>query len=335
MRIAVDAMGGDKAPREVVLGAVRAARELTGITRIVLVGDESAIRAELNAGDGLPTDRLEILHASEVVGMDESPALAVRRKKDSSIGRAVELVKHGEADAVVSAGNTGAVVAAATLKLRLIEGVDRPGIATLLPTRGRPLLLMDAGATIDCTALQLSQFAVMGAVYAESIVGHKDPIVGLMSIGGEEVKGNDVTKRAYRLIDELELNFRGNVEGHDLFNGDLDVVICDGFVGNVVLKTTESVAHAIGHWLKKEFVRNPVRMLGALLLKGALKSMKQRMDPELYGGAPLLGVNGVCIITHGSTSQLGVFHAIRVASESVHQQLNDLVADRIHKASES
>ena len=335
MRIAVDAMGGDNAPHEVVQGAARAAREMTGLTQVLLVGDETAIRKELAMCGGAPMDRMRIVHASQVVGMDESPALAVRRKRDSSIGRAVQLVKNGEADAVVSAGNTGAVVAAATLTLRPLDGVDRPGIATLLPTRGRPLLLMDAGATIDCTSLQLSQFAVMGAVYADKIVGHKNPSVGLMSIGGEDLKGNDVTKRAFKLIETLGLNFRGNVEGHDLFNGDLDVVVCDGFVGNVVLKTTESVAHAIGHWLKEEFVRNPWRIFGALLLRGALKSMKRRMDPELYGGAPLLGVNGICIITHGAVSQVGVFHAIRVASESVHHHLNDQITDRIHKASET
>ncbi len=328
MRIAVDAMGGDDAPREIVKGAVKASQHLTGITQIILVGDRTRIEEELKACDS-HDDRLTILHASEVVGMDEAPAQAIRRKKDSSIGRAIDLVKQGEADAVVSAGNTGAVVVGATLKLRSLDGVDRPAIATILPTRKRPFVLVDAGANIDCSPKLIAQFAVMGNVYSRIILGNEAPVVGLLSIGGEDIKGNEATKDTFRILSESPLNFRGNVEGHDLFEGETDVVACDGFVGNIVLKTTESASRAIGHWMKEQFTSNPMRILGSMLLRGALRNMKSRMDPESYGGAPLLGVRGVCIITHGASSSEGIFQSIRVASESVHQHLNEVLAEEI------
>jgi len=327
MRVAVDAMGGDFAPREVVRGTLEAARLVPSVSKILLVGDEQRIRQELGS-EALP-DKITIVHASEAIGMDESPALAVRRKRDSSINRAIDLVKHGEADAMVSAGNTGAVVVSATLKLRTLEGVARPAIATVMPTQGRPLVLLDAGANTDCEPVLLLQFGIMGSVYAELMLGQAKPVVGLVSIGGEDIKGNEITKGAFKLLEESPLHFRGNVEGHDLFKGETDVAVCDGFVGNIILKTSESVAHAITHWLKREFKRTPLRMLGALLLSGALKSMKQRMDPELYGGAPLLGVNGTCIISHGASSALAIRHAIRVASESVHHHLNETIVERI------
>ena len=327
MRIAVDAMGGDYAPAEVVKGAVDAAAKLA-VSKIFLVGDRDSIEAELGKCRSVP-DTIDIHHASEVVGMDETPAHAVRRKKDSSIGRAVDMVKKGEADAIVSAGNTGAAVVAATLKLRTLEGIERPAIATIMPTRGRPFVLIDAGANIDCSAKLLGQFAVMGSVYSRVIMGQQDPVVGLMSIGGEATKGNETTKEAFKLLSESALTFRGNVEGHDLFEGETDVVVCDGFVGNIVLKTSESVSRAIKHWMKQELCRNPVRLLGAGLLAGAFKVVKRRLDPEMYGGAPLLGVKGVCIITHGASSSRAIFHAIRVASESVNQRLNHLLTSEI------
>ena len=330
MRIAVDAMGGDFAPREVVAGAVDAARGLPSVTDIYLVGDEEAIKAELAQCGEIPAN-IHIRHASQVVEMDEAPAHAVRRKRDSSIGRAVDMVKAGEADAVMSAGNTGAVVAAATLKLRTLEGVDRPAIATVMPTHSKPIVLVDAGANLDCDPKLLRQFAVMGSVYSRIIIGPENPIVGLLSIGGEASKGNEATKETFALLQKSHLNFRGNVEGHDLFAGETDVVVCDGFVGNVVLKTSESVAHAFGYWMKEEFKQNWIRLLGCIFLQGALKSMKKRLDPEMYGGAPLLGVNGVCIITHGSSSKRAIYHAIRVASESVHNHLNEEIAAEIGK----
>lgn len=327
MRIAVDAMGGDFAPKEVVQGALDAVTFVPALTELILVGDERRIRQELH-GRPLPA-KVRILHCTEAIGMEESPAQAVRRKKDSSINRAVDLVKLGEADAMVSAGNTGGVVVSATLKLRTLDGVLRPAIATVMPTQDRPLVLIDAGANTDCDAALLLQFAIMGSVYSQAILGQSKPVVGLLSIGGEDSKGNEITKEAFKLLEKSTLNFRGNVEGHDLFLGETDVVVCDGFVGNTILKTSESAAHAIVHWMKKEFKRNPLRMLGAMLLRGALKAMKGRLDPEMYGGAPLLGVNGVCIISHGSSSALAIRHAIRVASESVHHNLGNVIVQRV------
>ncbi|MBN1557669.1 MAG: phosphate acyltransferase PlsX [Lentisphaerae bacterium] len=330
MRVAVDAMGGDYAPREIVRGAVHAARELPGVSRVILVGEREAVERELDACGG-SGEKLEVFAASQVVGMDESPALAVRRKRDASVARAVDLVRDGEADIMLSAGNTGAVVVAATLKLRLLEGVLRPAIAAVMPTRDRPFVLIDAGANIDSDEQLLCQFAVMGSAYARVVLGRRNPLVGLLSIGGEEIKGSETTKAAYRLLARSDLNFKGNVEGHDLFAGHIDVAVCDGFLGNVVLKTSESAARAIGHWMRREFMRTPWRMLGAGMLRGALKAMEHKMDPETHGGAPLLGVNGICAITHGASSERAIFHAIRTACESVDQHLNDTLAQEIEK----
>lgn len=323
-------MGGDFAPVEIVAGAVEAARGLKALTTLYLVGPEETVRQELQKHGEIP-EKLVVCHASEIVGMEETPALAIRKKKDNSISRCIDMVKAGEADAALSAGNTGAMVVAATLKLRTLEGIQRPAIATVIPTLGRPLVLLDAGANTDCTPDFLAEFAVMGSVYAREILGQPNPVVGLLSIGGEETKGNETTKEAFRLMEAAPINFRGNVEGHDLFRGETDVVVCDGFVGNVVLKTSESVAHAIGKWLKKEFTANPVRMFAALLLKGAMKSMKRRLDPELFGGAPLLGVNGVSIITHGSSSRTAIFHAVRVACEAVGHHVNEHIVEEARK----
>ncbi|MEI6149070.1 MAG: phosphate acyltransferase PlsX [bacterium] len=334
MRIAVDAMGGDFAPAEIVAGSVEAARGLKDLTTLFLVGQEEVIFRELKKHGRIPGN-VVVRHASEVVGMEETPALAIRKKKDNSISRCVEMVKAGEADAAVSAGNTGAMVVAATLKLRTLEGIQRPAIATVMPTSGRPLVLIDAGANTDCTPDLLVEFAVMGSVYAREILGQPKPIVGLLSIGGEDSKGNEISKEAFRRLTSAPVNFRGNVEGHDVFRGETDVIVCDGFVGNVVLKTSESVAHAISKWLKKEFTANPVRIFGALLLKGALKSMKKKMDPELFGGAPLLGVNGTCIITHGSSTHTAIFHAVRVACESVGHHVNQHIVEESRKLSKS
>ena len=330
MRIAVDAMGGDFAPREIVAGAVDAACKLPNISRIFLVGDESAVRMELGRF-GSVSPKIEVLHAAEAIGMGEAPALAVRKKKDSSISRAIDLVKKGEADAMVSAGNTGAVVVAASLKLRALEGVKRPTIAAVMPTAKRPFVLIDAGANLDSEPGLLAQFAAMGAVYSREILHRENPVVGLLSIGQEDSKGNQVTKEAFQMLSASKLNFRGNVEGHDLFEGETDVVVCDGFVGNVVLKTSESVARAITRVVKREFTSNPVRILGAILLARAISKMKKQMDPELYGGAPLLGVNGVCIISHGASSARAIFHAVRVACDSLHQRLNEQMIQEIRK----
>lgn len=332
MRIVLDAMGGDFAPREIVRGGVEAALKLKNVECVILVGAEQAIQEELGRCGARVGDRIKIVHASESIGMDEAPAVAVRRKKDASINRCMELLKAGEGDAVVSAGNSGAVAASAVFCLGRIKGVARPAIAMVLPTRNRPLLLIDAGANTDCQDQWLAQFAIMGSVYSQAVLHQPNPVLGLLSIGTEDCKGNEVTKKAFGLIQRSGVNFRGNVEGHDLFIGQTDVVVCDGFVGNIVLKTTESVAHAIGHWMKEEFFRHPVRVLGALLLKGALTAMKRRMDPEVYGGAPLLGVPGNCIITHGASTHRAIYHAIRVAAAAAHNNVSALIAERIAEA---
>ncbi len=328
MRIAVDAMGGDFAPAEIVKGTVEAANLYPAIKRLYLVGNKDAIERELKEAGPVPAS-IEVLHASEVVTMDEAPAAAIRRKKDSSIGRAVDLVKAGEADAVFSAGSTGAAVAASALKLRTLKGVDRPAIAVVLPTRTGFTVLLDAGANTDCTPEWLCQFAVMGSAYSRAILKKEQPTIGLLSIGGEDSKGNDTTKEAFRRLDKSDLSFLGNVESHDLFDGKVDVVVCDGFVGNVVLKTSEAAARAIGRWLKEEFTRNTFRMMGALMLKKALGSIKERSDPEMYGGAPLLGVNGACIIGHGSSSRVAVRNAIRVSTEWVKEDINTHIEEQV------
>jgi len=334
MRIAVDIMGGDHAPAETVKGcldAVAHLRELRGVRQIVMVGQEPVIRAELARCGGSLGDHLSIVHAAEVIDMAEAPAAAVRRKRDNSISRCMDLIKAGEAQAMVSAGNSGAVSAAALFRLGRIPGVERPAIACILPTRNaRPMVLIDAGANMDCEANWLVQFAIMGSAYSRAVLHQPSPRVGLLSIGTEDGKGNEVTKQAFQLLNRCKaIHFRGNVEGHDLFKGETDVIVCDGFVGNVVLKTTESVAHAIGFWMKEEFFRHPVRMLGAILLKGALKAMKKRMDPEVYGGAVLLGVPGVCIVTHGASSHRAIYNAIRVGASAIANDMSDTIAEQI------
>ena len=331
MRIAVDAMGGDFAPPAIVEGALLAVKECADIDCLYLVGDERAIRAEIDRCGG-PPGRVEIRHASEVVGMGESPANAVRRKKDSSINRAMDLVKNGEADAVFAAGSTGAAVAAATLKLRTLEGIRRPGIAVAMPTPAdKPVVVIDGGATTDCTPEILMQFAIMGAAYSRQVIGQAAPKVGLMSVGTEEAKGNALSKETFELLEKAPVRFIGNVEGHDLFEGGVDVVVCDGFTGNVILKTSESVAHAIGKWLKRELTKNPLRILGALLLSGGLRALKKKTSQKTYGGAPLLGVNGICIIGHGSSDAIAAKNGILQAARAVKLHLNESILEGVRK----
>jgi len=331
MRISIDAMGGDYAPQEIVAGTLEAARKLKGLEKLFLVGDEGAIKAELAKHQGTVPACIEIVHCTEVVEMGESPAVAIRRKKDSSIARAIELVKDGRADAVFSAGNTGAAVAAATLKLRTLKGVDRPAIATVMPTSKDPFVLLDAGANPDSTPEMLQQYAVMGSIYSREILGVAEPTVGLLSIGEEAAKGNEMTKKSFRLLEESHLNFIGNVESRDLFGAKVNVAVCDGFVGNVVLKTSEAVAKMISNWLKSMFRRNPVRMLGALLSRGVFKEIRQHGDPSSYGGAPLLGANGVVIIGHGSSNAFATYNGIRVAAEAIDHDVNHLIEAEIQR----
>jgi glycerol-3-phosphate acyltransferase PlsX len=328
MKVALDAMGGDHAPHATVAGAVLALREFPKLEKLFLVGDEARIRAELEK-NGCRDPRVEILHATQVVEMSESAVDGVRRKKDSSISRAVDLVKHGQADAVVSAGHTGAAVAATTIKLRTLEGVDRPGIAALLPTETNLCVLIDAGANTDARPEHMLQYAIMGAVFSRYVLGYDNPAIGLMSIGGEDVKGSEFTKDIFKLLKASGLNFRGNIEGHDLFQNPVEVVLCDGFTGNVVLKSCEATAEAVFHWLKNEIKRSPVRLAGAYLMQGAFRNLKKRTNYEEYGGSPLLGVDGICIIAHGSSSPKAIKNAIRVALESIQTRINPHIVEEL------
>jgi phosphate acyltransferase len=334
MKIALDAMGGDFGPPHLVAGAVLAIQSYPQISKLYLVGDTPQIEAELkklNCNDG----RIEITHATQVVAMSDGAVESVRRKKDSSVSRAVDLVKHGQADAIVSAGHTGAAVAATTIKLRTLPGVERPGIASFIPTETNVFVLIDAGANIDARPIHLVQYGIMGSVYSRHIFGYPKPTVGLMSIGDEDVKGSGLTKEVFKLLKESPLNFRGNIEGHDLFEDPVEVVLCEGFVGNVVLKTCEAIAHAIFTWLKHELKKNPKRLLGAAMAKGAFKTIHKKTNYEEYGGSPLLGVNGICIIAHGSSTPLAIKNALRVAAESIEQQVNPHIVEEIRRYHET
>jgi len=320
MKIAVDAMGGDYGPAVVVEGSVAAAREYG--TAISLVGDKSAIEREIHrlGAPGLP---ITIRHASQVVGMAEAPSQALRRKRDSSLRVAAELVKEGEAAAFVSAGNTGAAMAIAMHVLGVLPGVDRPAIAVVLPSLTGYTVLIDAGATIDPKPRQIIQFAVMGHVYARDILGKPNPRVGLLSVGVEEGKGTDLTREGFEELRVSSLNFIGNVEGRDIYNGNCDVVVTDGFTGNVALKISESLAETLAVMIRQELTRDLLSKLGALLSKPAFSRFKKRIDYTEMGGAPLLGTNGACIICHGASPVKAIKNAMRVAAEWVQLDVNE------------
>lgn len=333
MRIAVDVMGGDHGCGVVIEGARRALEADASITQLYLVGDETEIHARLSEDD-FKDHRVRVVHASEVLTMDDKPAATLRKKKDCSIARAVDLVQERKADAVVSPGNTGGIFAAATFKLGRLEGVDRGAIATIIPTPDQDFVLLDAGANTECKPIHLAHFAVMGNIYAREILGYKQPRVGILSIGTEETKGNELTLEAFKLCRQLDLNFIGNIEGHDLFRNQVDVVVCDGFVGNIVLKTCESLATAMFGYLKRELTVSARRKLGALLAKNAFRAIKRRMDPEGYGGAPLLGFNGAIMKAHGSAREKAIANAIRIATRHIQHQVNALIAAQIVAANE-
>ena len=326
LRVAVDAMGGDHAPQEVVAGAAQAARDL-GV-EIILVGPTDRMHREWRAA-GAGALPVRVVDATEVIEMGEPPAMALRRKRQASILVAVEALRRGEADAVVSAGNTGAAMAAALLILGRIEGIDRPAIAAVLPTlRGRAIMV-DVGANVDCRPKHLLQFAVMGSVYAQRVLGVARPRVGLMSNGTEETKGNELVIRSADLLRESGLHFIGNVEGRDFFDGTADVVVCDGFVGNLLLKFGEGLAVGIFTLLREELSRGLLVRLGVALATPRLRALARRMDYTEYGGAPLLGVNGICIITHGSSGAKAMRNSIALAAESVRSRMVETIRDDI------
>jgi phosphate acyltransferase len=330
MKIALDAMGGDYAPAVTIEGAIETVDDFEGID-IILVGDETSIRRELESKRYLP-NRITIKHASQVVEMDESPAVAIRKKRDSSISKAIELVKNGEADAMVSAGHSGAVMATSLFFLRASPGVDRPAIATLMPTLKAPFVLIDAGANLHCKPENLFQFGLMGSAYCSIILGRTEPKVALLSIGEEDTKGNDLTKESFKLLKKAGINFIGNVDGKDIFTGIADVVVCDGFTGNVVLKTSEGLADAIVKILKREIAEQSVGRLGYLLMKSALISFKKKTDYDEYGGAPLLGINGTCIISHGRSTSKAIKNALRVAADFSEKRVHKVIASEIEKS---
>ena len=331
MRIAVDVMGGDHGCGVVIAGAKLALQALDRVTELHLVGNESEIQAAL-AVHQVRDPRVKILHATEVLTMEDKPIEGLRRKKDSSMARAIELVKDGRADAIISPGNTGGLLAAATIKLRPLEGVERPAIATVIPSANNEFVLLDAGANAECKPIHLAQFALMGNIYSREILGYARPRVGILSNGTEETKGNDLTREAAKLCQLLDLNFVGYVEGHDLFADRVEVVVTDGFIGNIVLKTCESMGKAIVGLLKREMTANPLRQAGALLARGAFRNIRRRLDPDAYGGAPLLGLNGTVIKAHGSARERAIMNAIRVATETVEHNVSRLIGMEVTRS---
>ena len=320
MKIVVDAMGGDHAPEAAVEGAVMAAREYE--TEIILTGLSDQIHSILNRLDPDHHLSIQVVHADEVVEMHDSPSKVLRSKRKSSMKIGLDLVKEGTASAFLSAGNTGAVLAYSTIILRPLKGVDRPAIAIQLPTLKGDAILLDAGANVDCKTNQLFQFGIMGHVFAEYILGKKNPLVGLLSIGEEDGKGNEIVKEAFQMLKASHINFIGNVEGKEVYRGNADVIVCDGFTGNVALKISESLAEMIGSNLKRLFKSNWLSKLGYLLIKPKLDEFKKKVDYSETGGAPLLGVNGVVIIAHGSSSPKAIKNAINRARELSEKNIN-------------
>jgi glycerol-3-phosphate acyltransferase PlsX len=329
MNIAVDAMGGDHGLAPNVEGAALAARELD--IAVTLVGDESQIQEELQR-QGCRDSRLSVRHAPQTVGMHEAPASVARKKRDSSIWVATELVKSGEVTAVVSAGNTGASMVAAFFILGVIKGVERPAIAATLPTLTGTAIMLDVGANVDCTPEHLHQFALMGNEYGKHVFGKPNPRVGLLSIGEEDTKGNEATKEAFKLIKASPINFIGNVEGRDVFSGNADVIVCDGFIGNVALKITEAVADTIKKMLMKEIASTRLGRLAYLFVASPLLRLRRRMDYAEFGGAPLLGVNGITMICHGRSSAKAIKNAIRRAKGLAESSLNELIRRDIEES---
>ncbi|MCH8503721.1 MAG: phosphate acyltransferase PlsX [Ectothiorhodospiraceae bacterium] len=326
--IALDAMGGDHGPSVVVPAAVAVAKSHSHVSQI-LVGAQEVLEAALRQHGGSGIDSIRVHHASQTVAMDEPPSQALRLKKDSSMRVAINLVKDGEADAIVSAGNTGALMATARYVLKTLPGIDRPAIITTIPAIGGYTRMLDLGANVDCSAEHLFQFAVMGSVMAEALDNRGTPKVGLLNIGEEEIKGNDQVKQAARILSQSELNYAGYVERDDIFKGDVDVVVCDGFVGNVALKTSEGVASIISHYLREEFQRNLLTKLAGLIALPVLRNLRKRIDPRQYNGASLLGLRGIVLKSHGGADAFAFQHAIETAVLEVEKGVPALIDQRL------
>ncbi|MFW5981701.1 MAG: phosphate acyltransferase PlsX [Halanaerobiaceae bacterium] len=334
MKIALDAMGGDHAPEKIVKGALQAYQVYSDL-EIVLVGQKEAIEEFLP--EDYPDNRISIKNAEEIITMSDSPSRAIRKKKDSSLVKAIDLLKEKEVDAFISAGNTGAVMAASLFNLGRLEGIKRPSILINFPSVNGQTIVMDNGANADCKPEHLLQFALMGQIYAKNVLKIDNPRIGLLSIGEEKEKGNQLVKDSYPLFENEEKlnNFIGNVEGRDVFNGNCDLVICDGFVGNVVLKTTEGVASLMFNLLKDAFTSSIRSKLGYLFLKPYLKDFKDKVDYRKYGGAPLLGVNGVVIISHGSSDEVAIENAIKIAINTVENNVVKAIEENINEVGEN
>ena len=331
MRIGLDAMGGDKAPASIVEGALLASRDRKADYQVVLVGDKGKIQRELERL-GVSVPPFEVVHASEVVSMDEPAAEAARKKKDSSLAVGMGMQKEGKLDGFVSGGNTGAVMATAVLTLGHLEGVDRPAIASYFPSEKDAVVVLDVGANADCKARNLYEFGVMGTIYTNYILKRENPRLGLLSIGEESTKGNELTLVSYRLLSESKLNFIGNVEGHDVLKGTCDVVVCDGFVGNIMLKFAESIESFLYFLIKEELRRSILFRTGAFLLKYPLRSLRKSLNYAEYGGAPLLGVDGVCIICHGKSSPKAIKNAVKLASKMVNEKVNEHIKEELRNS---
>ncbi|MCK8816932.1 phosphate acyltransferase PlsX [Natroniella sulfidigena] len=327
MKIAIDAMGGDHAPQEIIKGVMESIDQFQG--QIILVGPKERLKEELDQYS-FPSEKIEIHHASELIGMNESPAKALRKKKDSTIAIGTRLVKEGEVDGFVSAGNTGAVMAGGLFNIGRIKGVARPAIGAVFPTLKEETLVLDAGANVDSKPEHLFQQAIMGQIYADQILHKSNPKVGLLSIGEEEKKGNELVLNVHQMLKETEdINFAGNIEGRDIFTGEYDVVLADGFVGNIVLKTSEGLVKALFKIIKQEIEASWLTKLGGLLLKPAFNRVKKKMDYTEYGGAPLLGIDGIVIISHGSSNAKAIKNAIKIAQESIEAKLIDSIKANI------
>jgi len=331
MRIAVDVMGGDHGCRVVIDGVNKALAVEPAIQEVHLVGNEAEIgsaMAELAVRD----PRMRVHHASEVLSMEDKPVVGLRRKKDCSILRAVDLVKEGVAGAVISCGNTGGILAASSIRLRMLDGVERPAIGAVMPSRSGSWVLIDAGANPESSPLHLLQNAIMGSVYAREMLGVSRPRVGLLSNGAEEIKGNELTRATLKLCRQVNLNFLGFVEGHDLFGDHVDVVVTDGFVGNIVLKSCEALGMTVISLLKDELTASPIRKLGAMLSANGLRALKRRMDPQTYGGAPMLGLNGVVFKVHGSARAGSFKNALSQVARSLSLRVNESIGREIAAA---
>jgi glycerol-3-phosphate acyltransferase PlsX len=332
MKVALDAMGGDFAPEMTIAGAVEAVNEYD--IEVILVGDRQRLTDSLSS-KRYPPHKISIVHTSEVVAMNESPSAALRKKKDSSIRVAVELVKSNLADAAVSAGNSGVAMATSLFILGKLPNVDRPAIATIMPSLAGFFVLIDAGANVDCKPENLVQFAQMGNAYYKAIFEVPRPRVAILSIGEEDTKGNELTKEAFKQLRHAGVNFTGNIEGKDIFTGNAEVIVCDGFIGNIVLKVSEGLAEAIMKMLKREISNAATGKLGYLMVKPSIRNFKKRTDYSEYGGAPLLGINGTCIISHGRSSSKAIKNAIRVSAEMARKKVHETITSTLGEYKEN